>query len=407
MSSRLIQRLKLASRLQPGRVALSAQSIRQDFGIKWEQALDLFVACADRSFDTSAKIFKSLKQALWEEDFKDIERSFVFKVTIVGIVFTLGVVLMSCQSTARRLPIPSANISGSTQKQDSENVYVKRDSMQILPKETSSEHGSIYAANRRPLNLFSEDAPQLPGDSVVIQIPEQLLFKPQSKKENGKDRQALTPTEKGKPKTDEEILKLLNTNPAQLASSDQSTDSPIQELKVQIIGIDQSGRVFLKGVKQFSGLASKDGRDSSIMLTASIPATALKSKNILATDLSQIEVSTLRDGKASLYQTDGWDLVVSRKLAGYAPDLDDDMQKLKEFQDEVTNEQQSLTQRFRSLKAEQSRFKKEQADFFEKMRRANERAAEQSNAQNNNQAAPPADTNTASPRAQDPAEQQR
>jgi peptidoglycan hydrolase CwlO-like protein len=91
--------------------------------------------------------------------------------------------------------------------------------------------------------------------------------------------------------------------------------------------------------------------------------------------LQRIEITRLDGDLSGNYRTDGWDAFVSRSLSGYAPDLGPDLERLQSFEDQLTQQQKVLTERFQSLKQEQARFRREQAEIERRRTLANNAAA--------------------------------
>jgi hypothetical protein len=389
---------------------MPSKDIRCSHLPKWGQIVDQYVLCADQLTNHLMRIWCSLRRSVKEENFEDLRNSFVLKVTIAGICVLFAVLLCSCQTGPRRLPLPppSAHLpSQTTEKGDS--LYVRRTTPQIKLQHEGSQSGSIFADSRRPVNFFSDQSRPLAGDFLTVAVPPELLFrKPEQSLNNGKTSQQSNPggaaasaRKKNGATTDEDVTEIIELATAQadtLSSLRMLQQQDRTQFKAQIVGIDPDGTAFIKSVHEF---ASPDGRSSSLTLTGRLPLSKITALGISAADLSQIELTLLEDGTPSLYQTSGWDPVVARKMSGYLPDLKNDLDTFRSLEQRIRNQQRNLTDRYRNLRREQGRFKREQGEHYDALRRRQEALAQGSPATSSGAGAPvpggatPADGSTA------------
>jgi hypothetical protein len=139
---------------------------------------------------------------------------------------------------------------------------------------------------------------------------------------------------------------------------------------MEIVAVD-NGTVYLRGSKTFIGneatpnrlerAANRSSDEAALTITAQVKQTAIKGKNVDASELSQVEVIRFDGRKSGSYRADGWDVAVSRQLSSYTPDVDTDLELLRQYESTLSEQQRNLTDRFKALKQEQVRFKREQA----------------------------------------------
>jgi hypothetical protein len=334
---------------------------------RWELMVDRYLGASDLVCETAVKAAHGLRTNVQEEDFLDMKKSFVLKVTICGIIVTLCLLLVSCQSSGGRLPLPPQGAMGMHSDNRIDPLYVRRDTARIVPRTPESNSGSIFAETQRPLNLFGEDIPTQPGEFITVQIPPELQFKASSGQDS---KDSKSKASSGNPQSgdaqaaaENSIIGALQTDIATLASFNSINATPLTSIKMEIIGIDGS-TVYLRGSKSYRGSAQgpqSQGDEANIILTASIPVAAVRGRTVAATDLSQIEITRLEGGRPGIYRTDGWDSFVSRQLSGYSPDLGPDLDRLREFESNLALQQRNLNERFKALKQEQQRYKGEKS----------------------------------------------
>jgi hypothetical protein len=236
--------------------------------------------------------------------------------------------------------------------------------------------GSIYAATRRPLDLFSDETPNLAGEFVTIQIPDDLQFKPQQTNRNGDPKQAKG-TEKNNKDSETALLEALSKDIPSIAHSNSQGLAATKSLKMEIVAVD-NGTVYLRGSKTFVDNHATPNRlerdqnrgsdEAALTITAQVKQTAIKGKNVDASELSQVEVIRFDGRKSGSYRADGWDVAVSRQLSSYTPDVDSDLELLRQYESTLSEQQRNLTDRFKALKQEQNRFKREQARVGDRTR---------------------------------------
>lgn len=350
----------------------------------WAQIVDCYVACADQVTDHVVRISRSLHRSVKEENFEDLRNSFVLKVTLLGIFVLFGLLLSSCQTGPRRLPLPppSAHLPAQTSEKG-ESLYVRRATPQIRPLHEGSETGSIYADSRRPVQLFSDQARPLPGDYLTVVVPTELVFQnpaASAGNEKGPQSAATRPppgSDRGKTgATDEdlkELLELARAQPEELSALRLLQQQDTGRFKAQIVGIDPDGTAYIKAVREFT---TPNGQGSALTLTGRVPLTSITPSGVSATDLTQIELTVLENGMPGLYRAAGWDPVIARKMAGFLPDLKGELDTIRSLEQRIRNQQRNLTDRFRNLRREQGRFKREQGEYYESLRRRQQAEAQ-------------------------------
>lgn len=333
----------------------------------WNGIVDRYLACSDALCEGAALSAQSAKKALRDEDFRDLRASPVLRITICGIILTLCWLLVSCQTTGRRLPLPHGGQAIAGLGSRTEPLYVRRDQARIVPRVPESSSGSIYAESRQPLNLFSEDGASVPGDFVTVMIPPELRFSPEKKQKSGATKGDGRAARGQSP--DAGLAETLETDVAALSSDNGIDIGPVTSIKMEIAGLD-GGTAFLRGTKSFAGVAGANRSRSEqidLLMTAAVPVSAIRGRTVQATEVYQIEVTRADGQRPGTYRTDGWDPVVSRSLSGYAPDLGTDFEQLRLFENRLSEQQKNLSERFQALKREQQRFKREQGEFQRRM----------------------------------------
>jgi hypothetical protein len=338
----------------------------------WNCLVDRYLSCTDFCFERATTAATRVSQAVRDEDFRDLRQSLVLRITLCGIAITLGLLLVSCQTVGRRYPLPHQGAHGVGTEQRQDPLYVRRESTTIVPRHPEAHSGSIYAETRQPLNLFSDEASLLPGDFLTVTIPPELRYVP-AQAEGTQKSSAKNPGAAGKDPGDSDLKKAMTTDIKSLVRDPGMGQEPMTKIKMEIAGID-GGTVFLKGTRSFLNARSGPG-GANLHLTASAPISALRGRAIDASDLQRIEITRLDGDLSGNYRTDGWDAFVSRSLSGYAPDLGPDLERLQSFEDQLTQQQKVLTERFQSLKQEQARFRREQAEIERRRTLANNAAA--------------------------------
>jgi hypothetical protein len=346
---------------------------------KWSRLVENYLVGSDIICDGVFRASALLKHSVKNEDFGDYKKSFVLRVTLCGIIATILMLLVSCQSTARRYPLPRQ--SPEMQRGDSRTdpLYIRRESARVVPRVPESLPGSIYAATRKPLDLFSDETPNLAGEFVTIQIPDDLQFKPQQANKNGDQKQAKGNAERNNKDPEAALIEALSKDIPSISYSNFQGLAATKSLKMEIVAVD-NGTVYLRGSKtfidneatptRFEQGANRGSGEAALTITAQVKQTAIKGKAVDASELSQVEVVRFDGRKSGSYRADGWDVAVSRQLSSYTPDVDSDLERLRQYESTLSETQRNLTDRFKALKQEQNRFKREQARVGDKSRNA-------------------------------------
>jgi hypothetical protein len=369
---------------------------------KWSRLVENYLIGSDIICDGIVRASAHLKHSVKNEDFGDYKKSFVLRVTLCGIIATILMLLVSCQSTARRYPLPRQSPEMQRGDNRTDPLYIRRESARVVPRVPESLPGSIYAATRKPLDLFSDETPNLAGEFVTIQIPDDLQFKPQQANKNGDQKQGKGNAERNNKDPEAALIEALSKDIPSIAHANTQGLVAAKSLKMEIVAVD-NGTVYLRGSKTFIDNEAAPSRmdqgtnrgsdEAALTITAQVKQTAIKGKFVDASELSQVEVLRFDGRKSGSYRADGWDVAVSRQLSSYTPDVDSDLERLRQYETTLSEQQRTLTDRFRALKQEQNRFKREQA-------RAGDRAR---NAANDPQAQTSGSRNPAGPNETPPA----
>ncbi|MEY2987998.1 MAG: hypothetical protein RJB13_1519 [Pseudomonadota bacterium] len=279
----------------------------------------------------------------------------LLKLTLSGIVITFTVLLFSCQSLPQspnfNRPIPQAFPSEVSDK-GADRLFLQRSEVQIRNREQGSSTGSIWADAQDPRTLTSDAAPSKEGQTITVVIPDELQFSPQS----------VTSVEKKSDAKDDKKQSSKNENGIQLSDPDfaspslQLSQAPMKEFKMQIVGFEPGGDVYLRGTRRFSGAT---GDETTAMVLAKVPRRYLNGYSIDARDLTDVAVNENIAGKLREYSAPGWDEMVSRRLAGFSPDLKSEMGALDGLRDEIKIAQKALREQAQANELERERLRKE------------------------------------------------
>lgn len=239
-------------------------------------------------------------------------------------------------------PPPSMVIKTQRPKKELHDFYVQEDVISIdNAKEGVSKTGSIWADTQNPRQLYGDSYPSKIGSIVTISIPENLRYHvPNSKDKN----------EAGKP----------------------------EDFKFTITKFDHSGNAYLKGGKEFR---TSLGIESEVYVTAIIPREKLENFKGDAKDMSEVKVNVTKNNQVKTYISDSWDENVSRKLAGFKPDLreslkqyenirrdlDVDKKALKVQKDNLKEREERIIKDRNRLSQEQNKLKEQEKDFSKKV----------------------------------------
>lgn len=280
----------------------------------------------------------------------------MLQLTISGLIITFTVLLFSCQSIGPRPAprLPQARLFDSPRSdRDIDQLYLRRDDFIIRNKEAGSSTGSIWADSSEPRVLFNDPAPSKEGQTVTVLIPEELQFDPKNAFDTTADK-SKDKKEKKTQETAKSDLKL--TDPDNMSPAFQLTQGPIKALKMQIVGFEPGGDVYLRGTKRYK---SANGEDNMTMVLAKVPRRALTGFEVDARELTDVAVNEDWAGKAREYSAPGWDETVSRRLSGFTPDLQAELGAVDELRDEIRNAQNILREQAKANEMERDRVRKD------------------------------------------------
>lgn len=275
----------------------------------------------------------------------ELKSKWLIRITFLLLFLVFIIFLTSCQmgdqyrNRVGYTPLPKGQASNSLAPQPSfngnkrfdkgqEQLYLKREQINIKQKEIGSSSGSIWADSAAPKNLMTEFKPSKPGDFVTVQIPENLQYKPEQNAQ---------------------------ANNAAGANSNQQAE-PVKSMKFEVVGMEPGGDVFLRGTKNYT---SENGEQRNIVVMAKVPRRSINSSEINAKDLTEVAVNENLNGAPSNYSTVGWDQVVSRKIANYTPDLSAQITQLDGQKKEIETQKKALADQQKSLADEAERLKKD------------------------------------------------
>lgn len=354
----------------------------------WHRLVDVYLVTSDRFFDVAGTARKnSIRFATRSSLVQPGSRS-IIKFTMLGLLIALSCVLFSCEAlfdqqnnvtTSSQRPSPSL----ATPTKKNERLYIKRDTLQIRPSEPGSSTGSIWADAKQARQLFAEPKPSRLGESIVIEVPEDLQFKwqPTFAKKDAKqpDKSKEAAANKGEASSDTKKNDALD-NP--LSDPSQNYYEPLKNFKMQIVAMEPGGFTYLHGTRYFKD-GMQHGDERTVSVYAKVPTDALQSYTIDAHTLSEIAISDSRNGVASDYSAPGWDMVVSRKVSGFTPDLNAEYAALEDVRNELKSTQDALRERQKGIDAEADRLRKDRERFI--------RAQEEAKARENKDAPENAD----------------
>lgn len=309
----------------------------------WFTTIEKYLNSVEYAFDKGNSTGKKVSLAL-DNIPEPTSKKFVLRFTICFVFLVLIIFFTSCkadaQVTSSNAPAPvqyltekdlysnNASISKQGQTNNSENpkgqeqLFIKRENLQIKSREPGSTSGSIWADSPQPKTLATEFRPTHTGEVITVTIPDDLQYKPAAD-------QANSPT-------------------------GQKYD-PVKSLKFEIVGIEPGGDVYLRGTKSY---VSETGEQKFIMVMAKMPQRSLNKFEVSARELTQIAIHSSGAG-GSDYSSAGWDLTASRKVSGFAPDLNTAIASLDSQKKDLDTQQKALKDQQKALTEEADRLKKD------------------------------------------------
>lgn len=271
----------------------------------------------------------------------DDNSKFILKLTLLFLIIALFIFLCSCQlnnpyiNPVNRKPLPNMNSTtptlsnskqNNTTNKSQEQLYIKREQVNIKPRDFGSSSGSIWADSPSPKNLVTEFKPTKPGDIVTVNIPEDLQYKPDAGAAGG-----ATPTPKGE---------------------------SAKSFKFQVAGIEPGGDVYLRGVKNYIG---NNGEERNVVVMAKMPRRNMNNSDINAADLTEVAVSESSNGGQSDYTTTGWDQTVSKKISNFSPDNTAQTASIDAERKDLDTQKKALADQQKSIAEQTDRLKKDRA----------------------------------------------
>ncbi len=353
--------------------------------IQWDSVIEWYLLSVDSTFSRVREKQDSIVKVISMYDEKTENSSKLLKLTLSGIIITFTVLLFSCQSMPLSpgfsRPIPQAFPADVSDK-GADQLFLQRNEVQIRNREQGSSTGSIWADAQDPRTLTSDAAPSREGQMVTVVIPDDLQFSPNSVMSPEKKSDART----DKNQKDKKDNGIQLTDPDTASPSIQVSQAPLKTFKMQIIGFEPGGDVYLRGTRRF---ANATGDETTTMVLAKVPRRYLNGYSIDARDLTEVAVNENIAGKLREYSAPGWDEMVSRRLAGFSPDLRSEMGALDGLRDEIKLAQKALRDQAQANELERDRLRKERERL--------EAQGSQTTAQNTQASAPqPTATNTGS-----------
>jgi len=232
----------------------------------------------------------------------------------------------------------------------------------------------MWADSRQPRDLWGEQRPSRVGEVINVTIPEDLRYVAVGKSDSTKASNAVaqkgeTPTPSGAAGAADKTAAAGNSGSSDGVPSDSagiSAAEPAKDLRMEIVAIESTGDVYLRGVREYNG---QSGR-RMVAVNAKVPRRVLRNHTLDARELTSVNVNEDFDGVQSDYQAPGWDRVVSRKLSGYVPDVNSELSSVEDARKDLENarktfksQQQAVTEERERMLKDRARFAQQQADF--------------------------------------------
>ena len=307
----------------------------------WFSTVEKYLNSVEYAFDKGNSTGKKVSIAL-DNIPEPTSKKFVVRFTIGFVLIVLIIFFTSCKANAQVVPSPGAiplpvkqaemfdpNSTKQDKNENTENskgqerLFIKRENLQIKLKEPGSSSGSIWADSSQPKSLSTEYQPTRAGEVITVTIPDDLQYKPAADQASG--------------------------------STDQKFD-PVKSLKFEIVGFEPGGDVYLRGSKTY---VNESGEQRSVMVMAKMPQRSLNKFEVDAKELTQVAVNSKINGASSDYSSAGWDVTTSRKVSGFAPDLNSAIASLDGQKKEMDIQQKALKDQQKALAEEADRLKKD------------------------------------------------
>jgi hypothetical protein len=329
--------------------------IKDNINLKWECAVEWYLLKVDAANTlVSSRIQTFQNRFVQVTDHPEHPRR-LLQITLFGIILTFTVILFSCQTAPRPImPMQTRKFDAAKPERELDQLYLKRNEVVIKNSESGSSTGSIWADSREPRSLLVDASPSKEGQTITVTIPEELRFDPKGNTaDSGKEKDKKSVTDAPK---DGSAQGLKLTDPDEASPAQRAALRPIKALKMQIVGFEPSGDVYLRGVRKYTGA---NGEENSIMVLAKVPRRQLNTFQLDARELTDVVVNEDLGGRTREYSAQGWDEIVSRRLSGFSPDMNSELASLDALKDEIRTAQSSLRDQARANEMERERIRKE------------------------------------------------
>ena len=257
------------------------------------------------------------------------------------------------------MPMQARKFDAARPERELDQLYMKRNELTIKNTENGSTTGSIWADSKEPKNFLVDASPSREGQTITVTIPEELQFDPKANPgettaaDKGKDKKSSNKETAAK-KDDQNGLKL--TNPDEASPANKLAMRPVKSFKMQIVAFEPTGDVFLRGTRKYIGA---NGEENTTMVLAKVPRRLLTGFELDARELTDVAVSEDLGGRTREYSAPGWDEMVSRRLAGFTPDLNSELAAIDSLRDEIKTAQASLRDQAKANEMERERIRNE------------------------------------------------
>jgi hypothetical protein len=340
----------------------------------WDGVVDSYLAQIDRAVASVGRLRRKGEEISFSHELVEPNSKLLLRVTVGALVLVFAIVLCSCTTPQQGVGDPSQPVPVKKREpvqlpsKGGEQLYVKRDSVIIKKRETGSHTGSLWADTKPPRSLYSEEKPSRTGEVVVVTIPEALRYSAPAPSAGGAGKAGAAAGGK-----DTGGKEMVMTDPSTVGVLGSSTAEPLTEIPMEIVAIEPTGDVFLRGTREYT---TNQGTDRKVSLMAKVPRRALTGYSIDAKQLTAITVHEDFEGNVSDYAANGWDKVVSRKLAGFVPDLNAELATLEDVRAELAANQKALREQQNGIREERERLLKERVRLQEALAKAEAAAAQ-------------------------------
>ena len=335
-------------------------NIKDSFLINWDALIEWYLLKVDSLTSALERQYRVSSARFMTFSEKPETQKKLLKLTFAGLIITFTFLLFSCQTLPTRspgAPLQARRFDSSKPERELNQLYLKNDEVIVKNREFGSSTGSIWADSHEPRALLTDPAPNKEGQTITVNIPPELQFDPKTvvANENAKLKDKKSSDKSKKEQSDnDELVKL--TDPDSISPSLKMTQTPIKSLKMQIVGFEPGGDVYLRGTRQFM---QPSGEESTTMILAKVPRRVLTSYELDARELTDVAINEDTNGRQKEYSAPGWDEVVSRRLAGFSPDLKSELEVIDGLREEIRTSQTALREQAKANEAERERIRKE------------------------------------------------